>query len=114
MLMAEPRADPTAELVFAALGDATRLALLARLNDGQSHSISALTAGGPLTRQAVTKHLHVLEHASLVQSRRAGRETHYALHTENIVLAKKYMDQLSRQWDAALGRLKDFVERGTP
>jgi DNA-binding transcriptional ArsR family regulator len=105
------RSDPSADAIFAALGDAMRLVLLSRLNDGQRHSISALTASGPLTRQAVTKHLHVLEQAGLVQSRRAGRETHYALRPETIIIAQKYMDQVSRQWDSALGRLKAFVER---
>jgi DNA-binding transcriptional ArsR family regulator len=105
------KVDPAADTIFAALGDATRLALLFRLNDGQSHSISALTSSGPLTRQAVTKHLHVLEQAGLVQSRRAGRETHYALSAVSIMIAQKYMDQVSRQWDAALGRLKAFIEK---
>jgi DNA-binding transcriptional ArsR family regulator len=105
------RIDPSADLIFAALGDATRLGLLSRLNDGQRHSISALTSSGPLTRQAVTKHLHVMEQAGLVRSQRAGRETHYALRAETIMVAQKYLDEISRQWDSALRRLKDFVER---
>jgi DNA-binding transcriptional ArsR family regulator len=92
------RVDPSADLIFAALGDATRLGLLSRLNDGQSHSISALTSSGPLSRQAVTKHLHVMEQAGLVHSRRVGRETHYALRAETITLARKYLDEISRQW----------------
>jgi DNA-binding transcriptional ArsR family regulator len=103
--------EPTADEIFAALGDPTRLALLSRLNDGRSHAISALTASGPLTRQAVTKHLHVLEQAGLVQSWRAGRETHFALRAETIVVAQKYLGQVSRQWDSALERLKMLVER---
>jgi DNA-binding transcriptional ArsR family regulator len=81
-----------------------RLALLARLNDGQGHSITTLAASSPLSRQGVTKHLNVLEQAGLVQSRRTGRETHYRLHAETIILAQKYMGQMAQQWDAALGR----------
>lgn len=102
-------AEPAA--VFAALGDATRLALLARLNDGQGRSINTLAAAGPLTRQAVTKHLHVLEQAGLVRSRRAGRETQFMLRGEAIAAARKYLEGISREWDAALGRLKSLVEK---
>ncbi|HYP62371.1 MAG TPA: metalloregulator ArsR/SmtB family transcription factor [Acidocella sp.] len=97
--------------IFAALGDATRLSLLTRLNDGQDHPINRLTATAPLSRQAVTKHLHVLEQAGLVQSRRAGRETLYRLRPGTLSAARDYLIEISRQWDAALGRLRDFVER---
>lgn len=100
-----PEIEPSADEIFAALGDAIRLSLLSRLaqfKDGQSLSISTLTASGPLTRQAITKHLDVLEKAGLVQSRRAGRETHYSLCAETIVTAQKYMSQICRQWDEAL------------
>jgi DNA-binding transcriptional ArsR family regulator len=101
-------ADPAP--VFAALGDATRLALLARLGDGTSRSINTLTSAGPLTRQAVTKHLHVLEQAGLVQSRRNGREVQYALRGDTLAAARDFLDGVSRQWDTALSRLKSFVE----
>ena len=63
---------------FAALGDPTRLAIIARLADGEPRSIAALTAGAPMTRQAMTKHLRVLEDAGLVASERAGREARFA------------------------------------
>ena len=96
--------------VFAALGDDTRLWLVSRLSDGAPQSIAELTAGSSLTRQAVTKHLQVLEGAGLVRSARAGRESRYALDPQPIEDAKAYLNMVSAQWDAALARLKAFVE----
>ena len=96
--------------VFAALGDETRLLLVARLCDGQPLSISQLTEGSKLTRQAITKHLRVLERADIVHSVRAGRETLYEFDPEPIEEMKKYLDLVSTQWDQALARLKSFVE----
>ena len=96
--------------VFAALGDPTRLAILTRLAEGEPRSITALGEGGSLTRQAVTKHLRVLEGAGLVASRKAGREVRFAYCADTVDEAKAYLDRVSRQWDNALGRLKAFVE----
>jgi DNA-binding transcriptional ArsR family regulator len=100
----------TSARVFAALGDETRLSVLARLSEGRPQSISRLTAGTRLTRQAVTKHLRVLEGAGVVRSVRAGRENLFALEPKPIEGARKYLDDVSRQWDDALARLKSFVE----
>jgi DNA-binding transcriptional ArsR family regulator len=97
--------------VFAALGDSTRLALLARLSGGEPCSIARLTGTTKLTRQAVTKHLKVLLDARLVHAMRVGRESRFALNPEPIEDAKRYLELVSRQWDDALGRLRDFVER---
>jgi DNA-binding transcriptional ArsR family regulator len=97
--------------LFAALGDSTRLALLAKLSAGPPCSIAALTEQTRLTRQAVTKHLRVLERARLVRSSRAGRESRFALNPEPIDAARQYLDLVSREWDEALGRLRAFVER---
>ncbi len=97
--------------VFAALGDETRLALVRRLSDGQPHSISQLTEGSKLTRQAITKHLRVLEDVGMVRSCRSGRESRFALDPQPIESAKSYLHRVSQQWDQALARLKDFVER---
>jgi DNA-binding transcriptional ArsR family regulator len=102
------RGDPTP--VFAALGDRTRLSLLMRLSGGETVSIARLSADTRMTRQAVTKHLHVLENAGLVSSSRAGRESRYALQPEPIAAARSYLDAVSAQWDEAIGRLKTFVE----
>lgn len=101
--------DPA--VVFAALGDPTRLSLVERLSDGGRRSIGALTAETDLTRQAVTKHLRVLENAGLVESRRAGRESLYAFRPERIDEVRAYLETVSAQWDDALSRLKSFVER---
>src|SRR3977135_588833 len=96
-----PAADPAP--VFAALGDRTRLSLLTRLSDGGARSIAALSADTTLTRQAVTKHLHVLEKAGLVRSLRVGRESRFAYRPEPVAAAKRYLDGVSAQWDDALG-----------
>ena len=96
--------------VFAALGDTTRLSVLGRLAAGEPQSISRLTAGSRLTRQAVTKHLRVLEGAGLVRSVRVGRESRFTLEQKPIAEARDYLDLVSRQWDDALARLRAFVE----
>ena len=111
MSKAEPaQAEPGPARVFAALGDRTRLGLLARLGDGRTRSIASLSQGGGLTRQAVTKHLRVLEAAGLVASVRAGRESRFALRPEPLAEARAWLDGVSAQWDEALERLRDLVE----
>ena len=96
--------------VFAALGDETRLSLVAKLCGGQPRSISQLAQGSRLTRQAITKHLRVLERAGIVLCVRAGRESRFELDPEPIQEVKAYLDFVSEQWDEALSRLKSFVE----
>jgi len=96
--------------VFAALGDETRLALVAKLCRRQPYSISQLTHGFKLTRQAITKHLRVLESAGIVHSVRIGRESRFEFDPEPIEGIKEYLDFVSEQWDQALSRLKSFVE----
>lgn len=97
--------------VFAALGDETRLSLIGRLCDGQPRSISQLTEGSNLTRQAITKHLRVLESAGLVHSMRQGRESLFAFEPAPIARVKTYLELVAEQWEDALGRLKAFVEK---
>src|ERR1700732_5313860 len=96
--------------VFAALGDPTRLALVAKLCRGRPYSISQLTEGSRLTRQAITKHLRVLEGVGIVRSFRAGRESIYKFDPQPIEELKQYLDLVSKQWADARGRLKAFVE----
>ena len=96
--------------VFAALGDETRLALLAKLSDGRRSSIAQLTEGTRITRQAITKHLRVLENAGIVNAVRHGRESLFELDPEPIAEVRQYLDQVSREWDQALSRLKSLVE----
>jgi len=97
--------------VFAALGDETRLSLVIKLCEASPQSISELTQGSNLTRQAISKHLRVLQDAGLVASVRAGRESLYEFKPKPIDGIKTYLDHVSRQWDEALGRLKSLVER---
>ncbi|SRR5579871_6811805 len=97
--------------VFVALGDATRLSLIDRLSTGSPQSISRLAEGSTLTRQAITKHLHVLEGVGVVRSVRAGRENLFAFRPEPLRELRSYLDEVSEQWDDALGRLKSFVEK---
>jgi len=96
--------------VLAALGDETRLGLLAKLVNGEPLSIARLTDGTKLTRQAVTKHLRVLEEVFVVFSVKAGRESRFALDPRPLVSAQEYLEHVSRQWDTALARLKALVE----
>ena len=96
--------------IFAALGDPTRLSVLDRLSRGAPQSIVRLTVGTRLTRQAVTKHLRVLETAGVVRSVRAGRESLFALEPKPIDDLRRYLETVSAQWDDALARLKAFVE----
>jgi DNA-binding transcriptional ArsR family regulator len=113
--MSAARSSASAELkaraaVFAALGDETRLAVLAKLTNGEPQSIARLTAGTRLTRQAVRKHLSVLEGAGMVRFVRVGRESRFELRPKPIEDLRNYLDQVSRQWDEALERLRLLVE----
>jgi DNA-binding transcriptional ArsR family regulator len=96
--------------VFAALGDETRLSLIAKLSNGSPQSISRLAEGSTLTRQAITKHLRVLEGARVVHSVRAGRESLFEFRPEPLRDLQSYLERVSDQWDDALARLKSFVE----
>jgi DNA-binding transcriptional ArsR family regulator len=96
--------------VFGALGDETRLSLVAKLCGGQPYSISQLTKGSKLTRQGITKHLRVLERVGIVRGVRTGRENLFEFVPEPIEEIKQYLDRVSEHWDQALSRLKSFVE----
>jgi DNA-binding transcriptional ArsR family regulator len=103
-------------LLFAALGDETRLALIAGLSAGHVRSISQLTDAAQskspgMTRQGVTKHLRVLERAGLVRCERQGRESRFALNPQPFKEINSYLESVSKQWDEALGRLKMLVEK---
>jgi len=98
--------------IFAALGDETRLRLVSRLCDAGPLSIARLADGFPITRQAVTKHLRVMEQAGLVRSTAHGRESIWQLDQQHFADAQRYLQAISAQWDQVLGRLKRFVEQG--
>jgi DNA-binding transcriptional ArsR family regulator len=96
--------------IFAALGDETRLRLVSKLGRGEALSIARLTDTTKVTRQAITKHLHVLEEVGLVRGVRQGREQLWELTPKKIDEARACLDLISASWDAALGRLKALVE----
>jgi DNA-binding transcriptional ArsR family regulator len=96
--------------VFAALGETTRLTLVAKLCAEGPLSIARLSEGTGVTRQAITKHLHTLAHAGLVHDTRLGRERIWELETRRLEKARRCLDQISDQWDAAIARLQAFVE----
>jgi DNA-binding transcriptional ArsR family regulator len=96
--------------VFAALGDEVRLSLIAKLCAGQPYSISQLTEGTGLTRQAITKHLRVLESVGIVHGVHRGRESLFEFDPKPMEETKKYLNFVSEQWDQALSKLKSFLE----
>ena len=97
-------------VLFAALGDETRLRIVLRLARGGTLSITELASGTEITRQAVTKHLHVLAGAGLARGSRQGREQHWSLDRKRLAQARAFLDQVAHKWESALGRLKAFVE----
>lgn len=104
------RALAGAAPVFAALGDATRLGVVARLCTEGPRSIAELSEGAGVTRQAITKHLETLVEAGLVRDVRLGRARIFELEPRRLDLARRELDRIASQWDAALGRLRAFVE----
>jgi DNA-binding transcriptional ArsR family regulator len=96
--------------VFAALGDETRLGLMSALSAGEPRSIAQLTGGTRLTRQAVTKHLRVLEGAGIVHSVRQGRESLYKFDPQPVKEMQEYLGRISAHWDEVLQRLRALVE----
>jgi DNA-binding transcriptional ArsR family regulator len=103
---------PDAAPVFAALGDPLRLGLLGRLSADGPLSIRRLSEGTGVTRQAVTRHLEALGRVGLVRDARRGRERVFALDVKRLEIARRYLDRVAAQWDAAAARLQAFVEQG--
>ena len=96
--------------MFAALGDETRLGLLRRLSAEGPLSIARLSEGTGVTRQAITRHLDALGRVGLVRDARRGRERVFSLDAKRLEIARRYLDRVAAQWDAAAARLKAFVE----
>jgi DNA-binding transcriptional ArsR family regulator len=96
--------------IFSALGDETRLALITALAAGEPRSIAQLTGGSRMSRQAITKHLRVLEQAGLVHSEPSGREHRFAFDPAPVHELQEYLTRVSAQWDQVLARLKALVE----
>jgi DNA-binding transcriptional ArsR family regulator len=100
--------------VFFALGDHTRLSVVRKLGADGALSATALSDGAHVTRQAIVKHLQVLEHAGLVSHQKRGREVLYALETRRLEDARAFLDSISAAWDRALDRLRELVEAPPP
>ena len=109
--MPKPAPKPELAQLFAALGEPTRLGLVDRLRDGSEQSIASMAVGLPISRQALTKHLKVLEAAGIAHSRRLGRETVYRIDPAGLIAAEQWIADVSSQWDSAIDRLKKHVER---
>lgn len=111
-----PRKDTqTADLVkaaplFAALGDPARLAMITRLSGHGPLPTVQLKQSAGVSRQAITKHLQLLENAGLLESDRVGRDRQWRIRTERFSAAREYLDQIAKQWDKRLQRLRAFVE----
>lgn len=103
------RSETAVVEIFSALGDETRLALIVKLRTGFL-SATTLSEGGPVTRQAILKHLNVLERAGLVSHERRGREVLYALEPRPLQDATAYLERISSSWDHAIERLRVMVE----
>jgi len=115
--MSKQRGEPglaEAALLFAALGDETRLALLRQLSEGGPASISALTDNFRVSRQAVTKHLQSLAMTGIIHGKRAGREHVWTLNPARLAEARRSLNVIARGWDDALGRLKAQLEPEVP
>ncbi len=96
--------------VFAALGDPARLRIVSRLCREGPLSVSRLSEGARISRQAVTKHLNALEAAGLIDSERTGRERIWQLQPKRLAVVQRHLQAISAQWDDALDRLRKFVE----
>ena len=99
--------------VFAALGAATRLKVVSKLCSDGPTSTAGLSLGTGVTRQAITKHLDTLEAAGVVRSSRAGRERIWEIETARLAKARRCLDEIGAQWDAAINRLRALVEESS-
>jgi DNA-binding transcriptional ArsR family regulator len=102
---------PESAPIFAALGDPTRLEIVARLSYRGPQTVARLAIHSGVTRQAISKHVHVLEYAGLVHRRKQGRERLLELDTRRLEEARGYLNEISMGWDSALDRLRKFVEK---
>jgi DNA-binding transcriptional ArsR family regulator len=109
--MSGPMSKAEAARRFSALGDPQRLALVDALAIGGERSISELGAGATISRQALTKHLRILEQVGLVRATRYGREVRFRIEHAAVEEAGQFLALVTRQWDDALSRLKEQVER---
>ncbi len=96
--------------VFDALGDPHRLQMVIRLCDVGPSSTGQVAQSIPLSRQAATKHLEVLQTVGVVSSSKRGRERIWTVEPQPLAAASDYLSALSQRWDNAIERLRAFVE----
>jgi DNA-binding transcriptional ArsR family regulator len=96
--------------VFAALADPHRLRIVRHLSDRGPQSLTRLTVGSGISRQAIAKHVRVLEHAGVVRSFRRGRERELELRPQRLAEAERYLEEVSARWDVTLDRFRRWVE----
>ena len=114
MSRAADRAVGGAAALFSALGDRTRLSLVKKLGDGVGRSATQLSHGARVSRQAIAKHLQVLEEAGVVRRELDGRAVLYALEVRRLAEARAFLDGISAGWDRAIARLRRLVETPDP
>lgn len=108
-------AESRREAVFAALADPTRSLVLKEVATRGSATATQLAASLPVSRQAVLKHLRVLDEAGLVTFHRAGKEVRYEARLHQLRTVARWLDQIATQWEQRLARLKAIAERsGSP
>ena len=96
--------------LWAAIGEPTRQSVINRLLDDGPGTATSLAAELPVTRQAVAKHLTVLDRAGLVEARKHGREVRYALKIARLMEASEELAKLASQWDKRLLKIKQLAE----
>lgn len=96
--------------MFEALADPVRRRLVSQLAESSPRTATQLAQHHTISRQAVVKHLAILERARLVATQRAGREKHYILTPEPLKQLGRWIDTVSVRWEARLARLKRLVE----
>jgi DNA-binding transcriptional ArsR family regulator len=108
-----PDVETVAAQVFTALADPTRRAILAALASGGPATATDLADRLPITRQAIAKHLALLAEAGLVMAEPGERRrVRYRLRSAPMQVAQQFLAALARDWDGALGALKDHLDRG--
>ena len=100
--------------IFSALGDGTRLALVSRLGAAGALAATTLAQSAEVSRQAIVKHLQVLQEAGIVAPERRGREVLYVVDTRRVEDARAFLDAISASWDRAIDRLRTMVESPAP
>jgi DNA-binding transcriptional ArsR family regulator len=105
------RVVPEADRLWTALGDPTRIRLLDLLLERGEATASTLAGALPITRQAVSKHLAVLERDGFVTAHRSGREVRYAVRGDRLDQASAALERIAARWDTRLKAIKRMAEQ---